>query len=158
MTGLNHNEIEREILYTLKTLSVDNDFVFNLPLEIEAKTDGITYGVGVQANFYNDTFYMQMSFGDFKKSRFIQIGFKLLIGEITVDVETYELVNELNTKLLYAKAVINKEGNYPYLTIEHDFNAANLEQVNESIYDFLNDLVDDDITPLIEKALSKMRE
>jgi len=83
---------------------------------------------------------------------------RLLIGEITFDGEVLSLLNKLNANLLYAKVILNEEGEFPYLTLEHDFNAASLEQVNESIYDFLNDLLDDDVSPLMEKVLKKMRD
>lgn len=74
-----------------------------------------------------------------------------------MDTGLLPLINKLNLKLLYAKAILNEEGEKPYLTIEQDFNAVNLEQVKESIYDFLNDLIDDDVTPLIEEMLRRMR-
>jgi hypothetical protein len=155
---INHHEIEREITHTLKTISVDNDFVFQPPLEINAKTNGITFGIPVIINFYSDAFYFQIAIGDYKKSEFMQISIRLLIGEITFDGDVLSLLNKLNAKLLYAKVILNEEGDFPYLTLEHDFNAASLEQVNESIYDFLNDLLDDDVSPLMEKILKKMRD
>lgn len=155
---INHHEIEREITHTLKTISVDNDFIFQPPLEINAKTNGITFGIPVIINFYNDAFYFQIAVGDYKKSNFMQISLRLLVGEITFDYEVLKVLNSLNAKLLYAKVILNEEGEYPYLTLEHDFNAASLEQVNESIYDFLNDLLDDDVSPLVETLLKKMRD
>lgn len=155
---INHHEIEREITHTLKTISVDNDFIFQPPLEINAKTNGITFGIPVIINFYNDAFYFQIAVGDYKKSNFMQISLRLLVGEITFDDEVLKVLNSLNAKLLYAKVILNEEGEYPYLTLEHDFNAASLEQVNESIYDFLNDLLDDDVSPLVETLLKKMRD
>lgn len=158
MIGLKHHEIEREVTATLKTISVDNEFIFNLPLEINAKTNGVTFGVPVVISFYEEAFYFQLAFGDYKRSNYMQISIRLLIGELKIDKNVLPLVNALNSKLLYAKAILNEEGEYPYMTIEHDFNAASLEQVNESIYDFLSDLVDDDVSPLIEKILKKMRE
>lgn len=155
---INHHEIEREITHTLKTISVDNDFIFQPPLEINAKTNGITFGIPVIINFYNDAFYFQIAVSDYKKSNFMQISLRLLVGEITFDYEVLKVLNSLNAKLLYAKVILNEEGEYPYLTLEHDFNAASLEQVNESIYDFLNDLLDDDVSPLVETLLKKMRD
>lgn len=155
---INYHEIEREITHTLKTISVDNDFIFQPPLEINAKTNGITFGIPVIINFYNDAFYFQIAVGDYKKSNFMQISLRLLVGEITFDDEVLKVLNSLNAKLLYAKVILNEEGEYPYLTLEHDFNAASLEQVNESIYDFLNDLLDDDVSPLVETLLKKMRD
>ena len=38
-----------------------------------------------------------------------------------------------------------------HLILEHDFNVASCEQLNESIYDFLTDLIDDDVSPLMEE-------
>lgn len=80
------------------------------------------------------------------------------MGEITFDEEVLALLNNLNGKLLYAKVLLNEEGEYPYLTLEHDFSGASMEQVNEAIYDFLNDIIDDDVSPVIEKLLTKMRD
>ncbi len=158
MILINHREIEREISHTLKTISVDNDFVFQPPLEINAKTNGITFGIPVVISYFNDAFYFQIALGDYKKSNFMQISLRLLVGEINVDDEVFNVLNKLNNKLLYGKAILNEEGKYPFLTIEQDFNAASIEQVNESIYDFLNDLLDDDVAPHIENLLKKMRD
>lgn len=158
MIVINHHEIEREIMHTLSSIAVDNDFVFQFPLEINAKTNTITFGVPVVISLFADAFYFQIAIGDYKKSNFMQISIRLLIGEIRFDDEVLPLINKLNMKLLYAKALLNEEGKYPYLTLEHDFSAFNLEQVNESIYDFINDLIDDDVSPIIEELLKKMRD
>ena len=34
MIGINHNEIEQEVTATLRAIAVDNDFEFELPLDI----------------------------------------------------------------------------------------------------------------------------
>ena len=156
MAMLNHLEIEREITHLLKTISVDEDFDFKLPLEINATTNGITYGIPVVINMFSDAFYFQIAFGDYKRSNYMQISLRLLIGEVVVDNATLALCNKLNTKLLFAKTLLNEDEAVPYLTIEHDFSALNLEQVSEAIYDFMSDLIDDDVSPLIETLLKKM--
>ena len=38
------------------------------------------------------------------------------------------------------------------------FAALNLEQVNEALYDFLNDIIDEDVSPYLEKIIAEMRE
>ncbi|MFA5660011.1 MAG: hypothetical protein WC968_01255 [Bacilli bacterium] len=157
MIPLNHKEIEREISQTLVDISAAEDFMFQMPLEINAKTNGITFGIPVVINLFKDAFYFQIAFGDYRKSHYLQISFRLLIGEIKHDKDILPIINKLNLKLLYGKAVLNEEGEKPYLTIEQDFNAANVDQVKESMYDFLNDLIDDDVTPQIEMLLTKMR-
>lgn len=157
MIPLNHKEIEREIGQTLVDISVAEDFLFQMPLEINAKTNGITFGIPVVIPLFKDAFYFQVAFGGYRKSSYLQISLRLLIGEIKMDTGLLPLINKLNLKLLYAKAILNEEGEKPYLTIEQDFNAVNLEQVKESLYDFLNDLIDDDVTPLIEEMLRRMR-
>lgn len=62
----------------------------------------------------------------------------------------------INTKLLWGKVILNEE-DVPYLTIEHDFSAASMEQVNEAVYDFLTDLIDDDVSPIMTKLLEKLQ-
>ncbi len=157
MANLNHHEIEREVSRTLKSITLDNDFIFTLPLEINAKTNGITFGVSLIISLYNEAFYLQIAFGDYKRSEFMQISFRLLIGEMNENSALLPVINNLNTKLLYAKAILNEEGETPYLTLEHDFAALNLEQVNEALYDFLNDVIDEDVSPLLEVILAQMR-
>lgn len=158
MAILNHNEIEREVSRTLKSITLDHDFIFTLPLEINAKTNGITFGVSLTISLYSEAFYLQIAFGDYKRSEFMQISFRLLIGEIKENTTLLPVINKLNTKLIYGKAILNEEGEPPYLTIEHDFAALNLEQVNEALYDFLNDIIDEDVSPYLEKIIAEMRE
>lgn len=153
MIRFNHQEIENEIKYTLTTISSEEEFLFQLPFEINAKNNGISFGIPVGISFYKEAFYYQLAIGDYKKSKYMQVSFRLLIGEAKESQTILALLNKLNTKLLYAKVVLESEGETPLIIIEHDFNAANIEQVNEAIYDFFNDLVDDDVTPILEEML-----
>lgn len=82
---------------------------------------------------------------------------RLFIGEIPNPQKLYALINKLNTKLLYAKVVLDEEEDNT-LILEHDFNAASVEQLSESIYDFLVDVVDEDVSPLIEELLKEIRD
>ncbi len=157
MAMLNHREIEREVSRTLKSITLDNDFIFSLPLEINAKTNGITFGASLTISLYSEAFYLQIAFGDYKQSEYMQISFRLLIGEINENTTLLPVINQLNTKLLYGKVILNEEGEFPYLTIEHDFAALNLEQVNEALYDFLNDVIDEDVSPHLETIIAEMR-
>ena len=40
MIAINHNEIEHEVMATLRMIAVDNDFEFTMPLDVNAKTRG----------------------------------------------------------------------------------------------------------------------
>ncbi|OQC50075.1 MAG: hypothetical protein BWX57_00520 [Tenericutes bacterium ADurb.Bin024] len=155
MIGINHNEIEQEVTATLRAIAVDNDFEFELPLDINAKTLGMTLGVPVVISLYNEAFYYQITISDYRRSNFMQVSMRLFMGEVAEPKKIYPLINKLNTKLLYAKIVLNEEENQAII-IEHDFNVASAEQLSESIYDFLVDLVDDDVSPLIEEILREI--
>lgn len=157
MIGINHHEIENEVTATLHAIAVDNDFEFQLPLDVNAKTLGVTLGVPVVISLYNEAFYYQITISDYRRSNFMQVSMRLFIGEIPNPQKLYALINKLNTKLLYAKVVLDEEEDNT-LILEHDFNAASVEQLSESIYDFLVDVVDEDVSPLIEELLKEFRD
>ncbi|MGI6735362.1 MAG: hypothetical protein ACOX3C_04165 [Bacilli bacterium] len=158
MIAINHNEIEHEVMATLRMIAVDNDFEFTMPLDVNAKTRGITLGVPVVISLYNEAFYYQITVSDYRRSNFMQICMRLFVGEVEDANKILPLVNKLNSKLLYAKTLLSEEDDKSFLILEHDFNVASCEQLNESIYDFLTDLIDDDVSPLMEEILKEIRD
>ncbi|HZJ89070.1 MAG TPA: hypothetical protein VFD05_00060 [Bacilli bacterium] len=149
-------ELEREIVALLKIYATGEDFDFKYPLDVDATNFGYVFGNIVDVALYNEPFYFQFRFTANKKSDFMQVGIKLMIGDVKKETDIaslLSLINELNVNLLFAKAVLKTEEAETYLVIDREFSAVNMEQVSEDIYDFFGDFVDEDVSPVIDKIL-----
>lgn len=149
-------ELEREIVALLKVYATGEDFDFRYPLDVDATNFGYVFGNIVDVALYDEPFYFQIRFSESKKSDYMQVGIKLMIGDLKSDTPMNELmllVNNLNAALLFAKAILNVTESPAYIVIDREFSAVNMEQVAEDVYDFFGDLVDEDVSPLVDEIL-----
>lgn len=150
-------DLEKELVLLLKVYATGEDFDFKYPLDVNANEHGFVFGNIVDVALYDEPFYFQIRFSKSSKSEYMQVGIKLMIGDIKKDAnmtELYVLVNELNTNLLFAKTVLNTSETPAYLVLDREFSAVTIEQVGDDIYDFFGDLVDEDVSPVLTKILA----
>lgn len=149
-------ELEREIVALLKVYATGEDFDFRYPLDVDATNFGYVFGNIVDVALYDEPFYFQIRFSESKKSDYMQVGIKLMIGDVKSDAPMNELmllVNNLNAALLFTKAILNVTESPAYIVIDREFSAVNMEQVAEDVYDFFGDLVDEDVSPFVDEIL-----
>lgn len=149
-------DLEKELVSLLKVYATGEDFDFKYPLDVSANPFGYVFGNIVDVALYNEPFYFQIRFSESKKSNYMQVGIKLMLGDVKKDApleEVRDLVNELNSALLFAKAILNTEEKVHYVVLDREFSAVSLEQVADDIYDFFGDFVDEDVSPLVSKLI-----
>lgn len=152
-------DLEKELVHLLKVYATGEDFDFKYPLDVEANEFGFVFGNIVDVALYDEPFYFQVRFGESKQTEYMQVGIRLMIGDLKKDTklkDIYPLLNKLNKDLLFAKAVLNDDEEPNYIVLDREFSAATINQVGEDIYDFFGDLVDEDISPTIEEILKHL--
>lgn len=150
-------DLEKELVSLLKVYATGEDFDFKYPLDVSANPFGYVFGNIVDVALYNEPFYFQIRFSESKKSNYMQVGIKLMLGDVKKDApneEVRNLVNDLNSALLFAKAILNTEEKVHYVVLDREFSAVSIEQVGDDIYDFFGDFVDEDVSPLVSKLIT----
>lgn len=149
-------DLEKELIHLLKVYATGEDFDFKYPQDVEANEFGYVFGNIVDVALFDEPFYFQIRFGESRLTEYMQVGIRLLIGDVKKDVKLetlYPLLNKLNKVLLFAKAVLNDDEDPRYVVIDREFSAATINQVGEDIDDFFGDLIDEDVSPIVEEIL-----
>lgn len=153
-------DLEHELVDLLKIYATGEDFDFKYPLDVEANEFGYVFGNIVDVALYDEPFYFQIRFSESKQSEYMQVGIRLLIGDLKNDAkmdEVYNILNDLNSNLLFAKGVVVLGESPQYIVLDREFSAVTIHQVGDDIYDFFGDLIDEDVSPHLEKLLAYLQ-